>query len=1741
MKHATGIVIVGVLVLGIVGLFNVKTDKRKSLRRSYSTAVIKVNAPLKSSEAIELAEAKQHGDGQTGSTVSGLTTLTGAESLPQTEQQSLWKAFSDARHEIRPLTERQKEIKENQDAHFFAQNPGNQLVTRFMDDGIKLGSGYAGRSWEGKLSLDRGPPIEIRQQGTRVEYDYGDIVEWYHNRPEGVQQGWIVDQPLEADNEFLVLGLEVLGLKVEPLADREDGVSDLQFINESGEPVVSYSGLKAWDANGVELETSMEPTGDGFQIFVADVGAAYPVTIDPLIASLEQELGPEVTGTGVPGDEFGESVSVSGNTALVGSNFDDAAYVFVRSGTAWNLEARLMPDSSTATTGLGSSVSLDQDTAVVGSPFENTTGGNTAGAVFIFTRSGTTWSQQAKLEANDAAASDNFGRSVSVEGDTVLVGMEYDDTAVGSNAGSAYVFVRSGTAWSQQAKLEASDAEANDYFGHSVSVDGDTALLGADSDDTLAGTNAGSAYVFIRSGTTWSQQAKLEANDAVAYDTFGASVSLSGDTALVGASHVESPTDVNNTGAAYVFVRSGTAWSQQAKLEAADSGSGDIFGSAVSLEGDTAVIGAHQADAPRGSNQGAAYVFVRSGTVWSQEARLEVTLPEGSLSDHFGFSVSVDADTALIGAPEYDTDGGNHGGAAYVFKRSGNIWSLQGNLDSGTAAKDDQFGYSVSLDVNTALVGVHRDDTPAGENAGSAYVFVRDGVIWSLEAILEAEDADVSDQLGISVSIHGDTALVGATDDSLVSFGAGSAYVFVRSGTTWSQQAKLVAGDGESRDEFGNSVSVYGDTALVGAEDDHTTAGSDAGSAYVFVRSGTVWSEQTKLEASDAEASDIFGRSVSLGQDRALIGSHGNDDAGSASGSAYVFVRSGTVWTQEQKLVAGDSAAGDTFGYSVSLDEDTALIGASAADDATIGNNTGATYVFVRSGSSWSQQAKLVAADAVADDQFGRSVALDENTAVIGTGIHINNPGAAYIFERNGTSWSQQHRVNGDALELFGRVVGISGDTVAIGAYGKDGLDSVGESMRDQGGVYIFRLNEYSGPTDLALTNSTVDENTPSGSPVGSLTANDPDDPESFTYSLVSGTGDEDNSFFSIGGTNNDELLTAAVFDYESKSSYFVRLQVTDSDNNSYEEAFTINVIDDRTEDADGDGVTEAVEEDTYGTSDTNPNTDGDAFDDGLEVAAGTDPNDANEEPKFGLNDKLPASDSQSGDDLGFSVAIDGDTAVIGAPGLNFGGGVAYVFVRSGNRWIEQDKLAPTISDSNDRFGYSVDVTGNTAIVGAYGDDDQGGSAGTAYVFIRNGENWSLEQKLFAGDAEANDQFGGAVGIDGDLAVIGARYEDERGDNSGAAYIFERDAGVWTETKKLMSAVVDSADHDAFGHSVAISNDAVVVGKYSDDEAATNAGAAYIFRNSGQDWVEEDKIMADDAIMNHAFSESVDINDDTVVIGATRDAQLGTNTGAAYVFVHSGGTWSQEAKLVSPSPQDFDNFGWSVGIDGDLVVVGANVNHTAGNDSGAAYAYLRNGSTWEHESIFLPENADDYDHFGNSVDISGGRAVIGSPATNTSNTGSFYIFELTKDTDAGSTTWQENNGFDPDVPNDEQTLDSDGDGVQDIWEIFQGTDRNSAGESYGLQQTTSTAPNTLTTQFRRSTDQNAVSAEGKWSTDLVNWYGSGQENGDGVTVNFTEQEVDSGTGYQIVEVSVVATGTAPEIFYKLELSPNEGP
>jgi len=638
------------------------------------------------------------------------------------------------------ISARQYRAIEHNDGGLIASNPAHGWNIRYHKDGTtiltpredgdtdyRLGFKLDALGYAQMQSFNQ--PQKITTEGNTVTYQWHDkLREYWVNSHNNLEQWFVLETRPEG-----ATGGQVLELRMTLTGNvkaRQNGNS-LIFDTSAGTSI-NYNKLKVWDSSGLELDARMRLDDKLLSLFIDDANASYPLTIDP--------------------------------------SFTHQAY--------------LKPLSTDFQNRFGWAVAISGDTLVVGAPQWQEVSGN-SGSVFVFVRNAGVWSQQDWLKPSndDASADDKFGRAVAISGDTIVVGAMFEDSAsTGVNggdlddsaiaAGAAYVFVRDGVNWNQQAYLKASNTESNDQFGISVGISGDTAVVGAWFEGSNAtGVNgdqinnsaltSGAAYVFVRSGLTWSQEAYLKASNTGAGDRFGESVAISGDTLIIGAKREDSnASGVNGdqsdnsllSGAAYVFVRSGITWSQEAYLKASNPDFNDGFGSAVAISDHTAIVGARrEASNSTGINgnqadnsiagAGAAYVFVRDGISWSQQAYLKAS---NTGLDNFGHSVSISGNCLVVGAVseasnatgvdgDQTDDSAIVAGAAYVFSRSGVNWSQQAYLKASNTEATDAFG-AVSVSGNTVLVGAYGEDSNATgvdgngndnstTDSGAAYVY----------------------------------------------------------------------------------------------------------------------------------------------------------------------------------------------------------------------------------------------------------------------------------------------------------------------------------------------------------------------------------------------------------------------------------------------------------------------------------------------------------------------------------------------------------------------------------------------------------------------------------------------------------------------------------------------------------------------------------------------------------------------------------------------------------------------------------------------------------------------------------------------------------------------------------------------------------------------------------------------------------------------------------------------------------
>jgi len=644
-----------------------------------------------------------------------------------------------------------------------------------------------------------------------------------------------------------------------------------------------------------------------------DAGAAYIFDI-----TTGQQLFKFQAPDGQPSDDFGYSVSLSGNLAIIGAPVDDdngvdsgSAYVFdVTTGLQMS---KLLASDGQAGDQFGLMVTLSGNLAGIGAPFDDDNGMD-SGSAYVFDLS---TGQQIKLLSSDGLAGDDFGFSVGISGNRVVVGADGNDDN-GSDSGSVYIFDLS---TGQQSILLPSDGQAGEYFGAAVSVSGNRAVIGA-----VLGfgnsSNSGSAYVFDI--TTDQQITKFYADDGANNDYFGFFVAISGDM-VVSTAILHSEPSTEESGAAYVFQLNPN--DNAVRIEdAKTSGSLEFaqFGKSIALSGNVEVVGAIF-ETGNVTNSGAAFVFdVNTG-----QQLFKLFADDGVTFAKFGNSLAVSGNLVVIGAP-LDTQNGGNSGSAYVFDVTTGQQLFK--LIASDGASGDQFGTSVAISGNLAVIGAFEEDNINGVNAGSAYVF--DVTTGQQLFKLIASDGGIGDFFGQSVAISGNLVLIGSPDDDDNGTNSGSAYGF--DATTGNQLFKLLPSDGNSGGKFGFSVALSENQAFIGA----TGANGNApfsGAEYVFdVSTGQ---QLRKLFASDGQGVGSFGQSISISGNRAVIGANTG-----STGSAYVF--DFTTGQQLFKLIASDGATGDQFGTSVAINGIIAAVGAPLADCNPSGSNCGSAYLF---------------------------------------------------------------------------------------------------------------------------------------------------------------------------------------------------------------------------------------------------------------------------------------------------------------------------------------------------------------------------------------------------------------------------------------------------------------------------------------------------------------------------------------------------------------------------------------------------------------------------------------------------------------------------------------------------------------------------------------------------------------------------------------------------------------------------
>jgi len=1262
----------------------------------------------------------------------------------------------------------------------------------------------------------------------------------------------------------------------------------------------------------------------------------------------------------------------------------------------------------------GTSVGLSGDVCVIGAKGDD----SSRGSCYVFRFEASTWVEEQKLTAPDGEMLEEFGSSVSIEGNVCAVGADSDEIG-GLLTGSAYIFRYNGTSWIEQQKLTASDAAHQDYFGTSVSIEGDVCAVGAPFNDS-----SGSAYIFRYNGSNWVQQQKLTASDGAPQDFFGISVCLSGDVCIVGAKR-----DDSLTGSAYIFRYDGSNWIEEQKVTASDGEAGDWFGCSVSLDANVCVVGAY-CDQIDGVSKGSAYVFRYNGTNWIEQQRLSVS--DGSEGDFFGGSVSIDANICVVGSPC-----NGFSGSAYVFRYEDGNWDEWQKLTAFDGAADDNFGTSLSVGASLCLVGAPADDS----FKGSAYLFGPEDYsgtqgVKSVFKEFQVNTYTTNDQKygAVAVNEEGDFVVTWSCTDRIGVYGR----LFGANGAALGGEFKIgtgvdsdvamcgngnfvvtwVASDGSCEGIFARLYEANGQP-VTGAfhVNDYTSsrqihpgvAANENGSFVILWNSAkpggtpTAWHICGKLYDCNGP---VGGEFIVTEDSEPFPPDAAMDDGGDFTViyegglGYYVLMRrynANGIPKDEPEYVTEnlgaraspsiDMTAGGNFVISWNWDPGS---GFSNADIyAKVYNSLGAVII-----------PRFLVNNYTAGGQFNPSVSMKNNGQFViiwqGQGEGDGSGVFGQRYDSDGTAIGEDFRINryvvGSQDESYVAMKD-DGEFVAVwqsGGQDGDGLGIFG-GIGPRTGCADFSGDMFVNFIDFCFL---AQEWLRQGSSlqtdlVGDNKIDEPD--------LAAFTGQwlqpcYDCNEFDVFGDGRIDFKDYALLAGNWLGQGLLAGDVTGDGIVNWDDLkilaahWLMFCHENRAPIADAGGDYEVVMPfSPYLPSEASESLDGTVEDEGLSSEL--------------LNIRWSKISGPCMVTFEDDAAVDTNATFYGIgtyklqleadDGERTGTNTAYVTVLPNVQKQEEGhtKLTASDAEAGDMFGISVDIDGSTAVVGAYHDCDNGPNSGSAYVFTRGVWGWQQQQKLTALDAAAGDEFGCSVTIDANTIVVGSRLE---GGEAGSAYVFTRSGSTWSQQQKLTAQ--DGSSGNRFGNCVSVDGNTIVVGAYQDDPCGTDSGSAYIFTYDGSNWSQQQKYIPDDGSAGDLFGYSVSVDGNTAVIGAYKNDPCGTDSGSAYVITRSGSTWSLQQKLIPEDGDANDHFGYSVDIWDYVVSVGA---PGWSNSAGAAYTFVRYGSTWSLDNkMYDNDDPNDSEYFGYSVATGEERDVVGVSSNLVEGVPAGSVYEL---------------------------------------------------------------------------------------------------------------------------------------------------
>jgi len=1157
--------------------------------------------------------------------------------------------------------------------------------------------------------------------------------------------------------------------------------------------------------------------------------------------------------------------------------------------------------------------------------------------------------------------------------------------------------------------LSSPTASQSERFGSAVSMSGNLLAVGLASangpDPGLDDIGAVDLFLYDEILKSWGHEKRFYPGNPIGDSWFGSSLKLRGNYLIVGA-----PDDDEERGAAYVYERDAGGpdnWGEVAKLVAPDGQPFASFGSSVAIDEGVAAIGADNHDGVA-SNTGALYVSFRDPVGnWSTPGH--VTGYDPAADDHYGTAVDVDGNR-IVGSARWGQTGATPADVGvvavhdYVFDENGAPVSHSTEFVVDTnPSPSASFGKSVELEGDTLIVGSPNTTTAAGPNAGTVDIFRYDPMAgWAWVNELQAADGQSGAGFGDALSFSGATLAVGAPfyNFSAAFPNSGAVYLFekaVGTGDDWRFVELAFGSSQQVESRFASAVTVSGDAIAIGNPLRETAAGSKAGRVETLERRSTEWHLVTS-QSSTLQIDAEHGYSVSIDRSQVAVGTPRREEGGEERGAvtvSSVLIGGEEGWGTEETLLSPIPQLDERFGHSVALAGSWLLVGA-PGHNGTGADNAGRAYLFRNDGGTgWHHHTTLSVAELPADAEFGMAVALNSRWAFVGA------PGndRGYIFDRHeggsdnwGLAATLDESPDGGR---FGSAVAVDGEYVVFSAPDRDGVAPPGEMppvVQGAGQVMIYRATQV-GTDAVWQEVKTLPELEPDG------------------------------SFGALGGAFGSSLaldhgvLLAGEPGYLGGTGRVKAFGLNEGGAGNWGELQSLDPASPMPGDRFGEAVGVGMRWFFVGAPGQQEG--------GLETGS-VHVYDRNKLPE----PSPPQADSvilhpYSGDGarFGAALAILNNELVVGSPGMSnklggSGTGNIAIYHRQSSGWAPLGNPQGAIAAPGDMLGFSVAMDGDFLVAGAPFDVVNGNlSAGSVHLYRRNPAveaGWSYVKKLLAVDFQTGANFGYSVDIHGDTAVIGA----PGWDNRGAAYVFGRNVGGadnWGQQKRIDQFLINNGDE--FGRAVAVDGGLIAVGVPNDNvDGKLDAGTVYLYgryASFGSAWGLVTAIHEDNPEAFNFFGSAVDVDDGRVLIGAPLADAPGDASGVGYVYAlpPGGGAWSLIDTLNLFSAAN-NRRGGSVAIDGDTCVLGAAGDDEFAMGSGSVAVFRESsgdGSQWTYDERVTAGQFENPAFqlnvgFGKSVAMKGDQMVVGAPGLDSGNinVGAAYVIERNQ---SGSTKW----------------------------------------------------------------------------------------------------------------------------------------